>query len=158
MTKPRRLALVIVAFWLGVMLTLACSVAVAVFSVVGQETGGRIMQRIFPFIYTVSLVCPAAALALVLRQAARSARRLAMLAPLGLALAVAACNAFLLAPRISAARKAMDAADGAARDTLTEAFGRLHLLSVWALGALIVLALAYVLMEVLAPREVRARG
>ncbi len=136
---------------------LACSVAVSVFSVVGQETGGRIMQRIFPFYYAVSLVCPAAALALVLREAARAARRRAMLAPLGLALAVAACNTFLLAPRISAVRKAMDAADGATRDSLAEAFGRLHILSVGAMAALIVLALAYVLIEVLAPHDVQQR-
>lgn len=152
MTRTRLLALAIVAFWLGVMTLLAGNVAISVFSVVGQEAGGRIMGRIFPFYYAASLVCPALALALVFREAGRIGRRAAMLGPLVLSVLVAGYNAFLLGPHIRAVVGSMNAPGGMGQGALVKSFGRLHLESVVAMGLLMLLALAYLLIEILAPR------
>jgi len=146
---------VIIGLWLGAMLMLGGNVALSVFSVADQQTGGRIMQRIFPFYYALSLICPAAALALVFRAAGRAGRRRAMLAPLGLSVLVAAWNAFVLGPRIAAVRALMHAPGGMEQTALVESFGRLHRHSVVAMGVLVALALAYVLLEILAPPEPR---
>jgi hypothetical protein len=145
------------------MLMIAGSVATSVFSVVGQAEGGRIMARIFPTYYAASLLCPAAALALVLGGSLGGRRRGALrwpsVVPLALALLLAACNAFLLAPRIEAVRTAMHAPGGMGRDAVVESFGRLHLESVIVMGTLIVLALFYVLAEALGrPGAAEAEG
>ena len=154
MTRFRRFSLVLISLWLGGMITLA-TVAPAVFVTVGQEAGGRVMVRLFPIYYATSLGFPAAAMILILiehRGASRRGRAAAFtLGTLALALVVAALNWFVLQPRIGEVRRAMHGAPGPTdQEVLVDTFGHLHALSVGALGLLILLAVAAIVIEVLA--------
>ncbi|MFQ5457400.1 MAG: DUF4149 domain-containing protein [Myxococcota bacterium] len=157
MTRPGRLALALVALWLGAMIMMSTA-ATAVFGVVPPGQGGEIMRRIFPVYYAGSLAVPVLALALALPGARRRRAGIAGLATLGLAFAVAAWNALVVRPRLADLRQAMHTPEGLGDPALAEAFGRLHVQSVSLLSALMLLALVFICLEILARPRPGAAG
>ncbi len=148
MTRRRRLALALVALWLGTMLFLAFVVPPAVFGSVGRRDAGRIMARVFPAYYGASILLPLAALLALGPEAVRSRSARATTAILASAAGLAAVNAFVIRARIDRVMAAMERSSGIADAGITASFGRLHVLSVGVIGVLIVLALAVVVIEV----------
>jgi hypothetical protein len=125
-------------------------VAPAVFSVVGQAQGGQIMRRLFPYYYAASVAIPLLAMAMTLPGAMRRRGGVVGLLTLGLAFGTASWNAFVVRPRLGALRMAVHAQTGAADPALAEAFGRLHVQSVTLLSCLMILAVLYVGIQILA--------
>lgn len=149
MTRFRRIAFALVCLWLGAMIMLSL-VAPAVFGVVGQAQGGEIMRRLFPFYYAASLAIPLLAMAMTLPGARRQRGGIAGLMTLGIAFIAAAWSAFVIRPRLGTLRLALHAQAAAGDPALAEAFGRLHVQSVTLLTCLMILAVLYVGIQVLA--------
>jgi len=150
LTSRRRLALAIVALWLGTMLFLAFVVPPAVFGSVGRKDAGRIMARVFPAYYGASILLPLAALLALGPEAARSRSARATAAILASASGLAAVNAFVIRPRIDRLQAVMQSPSGIADAGITASFARMHVLSVAIIAFLILLALAAVVIEVAA--------
>lgn len=149
MTSVHRLAFALVCLWLGAMIMLSV-VAPAVFTVVGQAQGGQIMRRLFPFYYAASLAVPLLAMAMTLPGAMRRRGGVAGLMTLGIAFCTASWNAFVIRPRLGTLRMAVHEQSGAGDPSLAEAFGRLHVQSVTLLSCLMILAVLYVGLQILA--------
>ena len=154
MTRKRRLAIALVALWLGMMLFLSFVVPPAVFGSVGRRDAGRIMARVFPPYYAASLVLPAAALLALLPEASRSRSARATSVILTVAVGAAGANAFVIRPRIDRAMALMEAPAGITNAEITAAFARLHVVSVGVVIVLMGLALAALAVELAArPQE-----
>jgi hypothetical protein len=151
---PAVTAVVLLAAWLGAALLVAAVVAPAAFAVLPSRTlAGALVGRVLPVVFWSGMLVGVAAVALTWGMPARGWRSGAALA------LVAACAAaqLVIAPRIERVRGqiggTIDALDPS--DPRSQAFGRLHGLSVAWMG---VGTLAALLALILVARQISVRS
>lgn len=130
---PALLVLVLLSAWIGAALLMAASVAPAAFAVLPTRTlAGALVGRVLPVMFWSGIALAVASIALLHQLPQRGYTTIALVV-VALACAIAQLG---IAPRIERVRAAIGGPVDALSptDPLRQAFGRLHGLSVLALG------------------------